>query len=537
MTMLTPTPFMMTPNSFGHLAPFRNFFHNFSGLRPTLGTVLRVTVDIGSIWVAFLFGWLMIDGNDLAALITQESAGIVPLIGLLSILALAAYIAVGLYTYTRSYGLLAKICRIAAVNLTLLAIAGAILSMAGPPTGLSFGVLATTIAGSIIPLSLARVGSAVLRMEDWRGDGNRQHEEADENKVLVIGGAGYIGSALVEKLLNLGLQVSVLDAMHYGEATLSRVAGHPNLTIIREDFRHIEALTRAVSGVGSVIHLGGLVGDPACAVDTDLTVDVNVTATKVIGEIAKARGVRRFIFASSCSVYGACDEVVNEEAHFNPQSLYARSKVASEAVLEGLNDRDFAVTCLRFATIYGMSGRTRFDLVVNLLCAKAVRDGAITVYGPDQWRPFVHVEDVARAVTITLRAPVDLVAGEVFNVGSDTQNYTLGEVAELINRQVPDAEITSDETFVDKRNYRVSFEKIRSRLGFEPAWTLERGIAQVLTLVRSNEVGHYSLPTYSNVLYLKERGAKSFGSFKITGWENELMNIDRIASAVSRSAA
>lgn len=535
MTMLTPTPFMMRPTPLEHLALFRNFFRNFSGLRPTPGTILRITADIGSIWIAFLFGWLMIDGNDLAALITRNSTWIVPLIGLLSILALAAYIAVGLYTH--SYGLLAKICRIAAVNLTLLVIAGAILSTAGPTAGLSFGVLATAIAGSIIPLSLARVGSAVLRMEDWRGDGNGQHEQADEDKVLVIGGAGYIGSALVEKLLNLGLQVSVLDAMHYGEATLSRVAEHPNLTIIREDFRHIEALTRAVSGVGSVIHLGGLVGDPACAVDTDLTVDVNVTATRVIGEIAKARGVRRFVFASSCSVYGACDAVVDEEAHFNPQSLYARSKVASEAVLEGLNDRDFAVTCLRFATIYGISGRTRFDLVVNLLCAKAIRDGAITVYGSDQWRPFVHVEDVARAVTMTLRAPVDLVAGEVFNVGSDTQNYTLGEVAELIRKQAPDAEITSDETFVDKRNYRVSFEKIRSRLGFEPAWTLERGIAQVLTLVRSNEVGHYSLPAYSNALYLKERGAKSFGSFKITGWENELMNIDRIASAVHRPAA
>jgi len=113
----------------------------------------------------------------------------------------------------------------------------------------------------------------------------------------------------------------------------------------------------------------------------------------------------------------------------------------------------------------------------------------------------------------------------------------LGDVAMLINRQVPDAEITSDDSFVDKRNYRVSFAKIRSRLGFEPAWTVEHGIAQVVALVRSNEVGHYSLPTYSNVLYLKERGAKSFGSFKITGWENELMNIDRIASAVDRSAA
>jgi hypothetical protein len=115
----------------------------------------------------------------------------------------------------------------------------------------------------------------------------------------------------------------------------------------------------------------------------------------------------------------------------------------------------------------------------------------------------------------------------------------LGDVAELINMQVPDAEITSDDTFVDRRNYRVCFAKIRSRLAFEPAWTIERGIAQVVALVRSNEVGHYSLPTYSNLLYLKERGITSFGSFKITGWENELMNIDRIvsANAVDRSAA
>ena len=131
MAMLTPTPFMMRPTSFEHLALFRNFLRNFSGLRPTLGTVLRITADIGSIWIAFLFGWLIVDGNDLAALIARDSAGIVPLIGLLSILALAAYIAVGLYTCTRSYSLLAKICRIAAVNLALLVIAGAILSTGG----------------------------------------------------------------------------------------------------------------------------------------------------------------------------------------------------------------------------------------------------------------------------------------------------------------------------------------------------------------------------------------------------------------------
>jgi nucleoside-diphosphate-sugar epimerase len=399
----------------------------------------------------------------------------------------------------------------------------------------------TTLSSMAVFSILAFIGWAMLGVlgpASRQGVGE-QHDQPDDSKVLVIGGAGYVGSALVEKLLNCGFRVSVLDAMHYGDEPLSRVAGHPNLTLIRQDFRHIEALTRAMSGVGSVIHLGGLVGDPACAVDPELTIDVNVTATKLVGEIAKARGVRRFIFASSCSVYGACDDIVDEDSHFNPQSLYARSKVASEVVLRALNCGDFAVTCLRFATIYGSSGRTRFDLVVNLLCAKAVRENVITVFGADQWRPFVHVDDVARAVLITLQAPIAQVAGEAFNVGSDAQNYTLGDAAELIKRQVPQAAILSDDSTVDRRNYRVCFAKIRTKLGFQPVWTLERGIAQVVALVRSNEVGHYSLPTYSNVLYLKTRGTQSFKNFKITGWEGELMNVIQIASVgtVDRPAA
>jgi nucleoside-diphosphate-sugar epimerase len=354
-------------------------------------------------------------------------------------------------------------------------------------------------------------------------------EVTDPDKVLVIGGAGYIGSSLIEKLLNLGHTVLVLDAMYFGEQALDRVAAHPKLTIIREDFRHIAAITRAMSGVGSVIHLGGIVGDPACATDPALTIDVNVTGTKLIGEIAKARGVRRFIFASSCSVYGACDEIVDEESRFNPQSLYARTKVAAEAALSALNGPEFAVTCLRFGTIYGISGRPRFDLVVNLLCAKAVRDGVITVFGPDQWRPFVHVEDVANAITMALQSPADLVADEVFNVGSDGQNLTLAEVAELIQLETPEATIISDANCADKRNYRVSFRKIHTQLGIEPAWTLERGIAQVTASVRSNEVSDYSVPRYSNVLSLTERGTETFKTFNITGWEDEFMNIDQIA--------
>jgi nucleoside-diphosphate-sugar epimerase len=535
MTMtITPTTLNKPHNLLQHMVLLRNFVE----WRLTLGTVLRVTADIISVWGAFLFGWLVVQSTDSTILATKEFIWLLLVVASFSILVLITYIGRGLYNRMYRYSLATKIRFLSEINIVWFIITAAALSLLDQPIVTPFGLLLTTFLGSTILQSLARVASSVLRSEEVRPPGEVRNE-ADQNKVLVIGGAGYIGSALVDELLKLGLQVSVLDAMHFGEESLSRVVNHPNLKLIREDFRHIEALTRAMSGVGSVIHFGGLVGDPACAVDADLTVDVNVTATKVIGEIAKACGVRRFIFASSCSVYGACDEIVNEDSQFHPQSLYARSKVASEAVLGTLNDRDFAVTCLRFATIYGISGRTRFDLVVNLLCAKAVRDRLITVYGADQWRPFVHVEDVARAVAMTLRAPTELVAGEAFNVGSDAQNYTLGRIAELIKRQVPEAEITSDDTFVDKRNYHVSFEKIRSRLGFEPSWTLERGIAQVTALVRSNRVGHYSLPTYSNVLHLKEHGTAGFSSFKITGWENDLMNLDRIvsANAANRSAA
>jgi nucleoside-diphosphate-sugar epimerase len=504
---------------------------NAFALSPSVGLYLRVFADIGSVWLSLLLAATLVDRVDIATLLAQEGDTFVPLAGIFSMLAFIAYAGTGLYTRARRYTLPKKIGRIICVNLALLLVAVAAFAVIGLSTRISANLLLTAFAGSTLLQCLTRVISETLRSDYSREVGRMDGGQVDDRKVLVIGGAGYVGSALVERLLHRGFQVSVLDAMHFGEEALSKVAGHPNLTLIREDFRHIEVLTRAMSGVGSVVHLGGLVGDPACALDPELTIDINVTATKLVGEIAKAQGVRRFVFASSCSVYGTCDEIVDEGSRFNPQSLYARSKVASEVVLGALNSRDFAVTCLRFATIYGFSGRTRFDLVVNLLCAKAVREGVITVYGSDQWRPFVHVDDVARAIVMTLQAPIEVVGGEAFNVGSDPQNHTLGDMAELIRRQVPDAKIVSDETFVDRRNYRVRFDKIRTRLGFEPDWTLNRGIAQMVALVRSNRVGHYSLSTYSNVLHLKARGTKSFGSFKITGWENELMNIDQIAPA------
>ena len=375
-------------------------------LRPTTGSVLRVAVDIGSLWTAFLIGWFFIEDRSYAALLAYQSKHIFPFLGIFSLLTFVAYADAGLYTCPHGYSLATKISRIIRINLVLLILAAAAHMFVPASSGVTPRILLTSFSGAALLACLARIISFVLRSEDHEISYPAEHREPDESRVLVIGGAGYIGSALVEKLLNLGKHVTVLDALHYGDEPLARVAGHPGLTVIREDFRHIEALTRAMSGMGVVIHLGGLVGDPACAVDPELTIDINVTATKLVGEIAKACGAKRFIFASSCSVYGACDETVDETSHFNPQSLYARSKVASEALLGTLHSDDFAVTCLRFATVYGISGRTRFDLVANLLCAKAVRDGVITVFGPDQWRPFIHVDDVAKAIVTTLTAPV-----------------------------------------------------------------------------------------------------------------------------------
>jgi nucleoside-diphosphate-sugar epimerase len=507
---------------------------HFRALRLAGGTILRIAVDIGCISAAFVSGWLPGRGEDLTSTITRAAAPTVAWAGLLLVSAFAACTAAGLYDRSPSYSLSVKIRRIILINLAFLMVAYGILAFTEGLTEFKLLLFLTTFTGSTLLLCLVRAGADVVRQEVQNEDNDAVRAER-EKRVLVIGGAGYIGSALVGKLLDQGLQVSVLDAMYFGEEPLRVVAAHPNLTIVRDDFRHIEVLTRVMTGVGSVIHLGGLVGDPACAVDADLTVDINVTATMLIGEIAKAAGVRRFIFASSCSVYGACDEILTEGSCFNPLSLYARTKVASEVVLDDLNSPDFGVTRLRFATIYGISGRTRFDLVVNVLCAKAVRDGLITVLGADQSRPFVHVEDVATAIIKTLQAPLALVAGEAFNVGSDAQNYTLGDVANLVNKQVPEAKIVSDDTFVDKRNYRVSFEKIHTRLGFEPAWTLERGIAQVVALVRSNKVSDCFQPNHSNVLFLKERGTESFASFKITGWENDLMNIERFPAGTRLS--
>jgi nucleoside-diphosphate-sugar epimerase len=247
-----------------------------------------------------------------------------------------------------------------------------------------------------------------------------------------------------------------------------------------------------------VVHLGELVGDPACAVDPALTHEINVAATRRLLRRARELGVRRFVYPSSCSVYGANDQIVDEDSLPNPVSLYAESKVyAEEAVAQIAGDGMETVT-LRLATVYGLSPRPRFDLVVNLFAARGVVERRIVVHGGEQWRPFVHVADAADAMVAALEAESAVVDGRVFNVGADAQNRTIGEVAEMVRLRVPDAELQVA-AIDDHRNYRVSFERIGAALGFQPSRTLDDGIAEIQGAIDGRRIRDYRDARYSNV--------------------------------------
>lgn len=339
--------------------------------------------------------------------------------------------------------------------------------------------------------------------------------------VLVTGGAGYIGSSVVELLLRAGYRVRVLDKLVYGDDAIRGLLDHPALELVVGDFRNVGTVVTATRDVDAVIHLGAIVGDPACALDEELTVEVNLSATKLLAEVARARGVRRFLFASTCSVYGASPEILDETSRLNPVSIYAATKLAAERILVAMADETFAPIRVRFGTIFGLSARKRFDLVVNLLSAKAVTEGRITVFGGNQWRPFVHVRDAAAAVFRLLEAPADVVENRVFNIGSDGQNHTIDEIGELIRQAVPDAEVVRTEGDGNATDYRVTCARIRDAIGFEPEWSLRAGIEQVLSEVRDGTIPDWRDPKYNNARFLRDVAPDAL--VRQAGWLDEVL--------------
>jgi nucleoside-diphosphate-sugar epimerase len=423
--------------------------------------------------------------------------------GLLLIVAIPIFAVNGFYSYGRTYQsrykaiIVAEATAVAYLVLAALAfVAPAIVTL--PPSVLLVAAV-TTVAVLVTSRVWAGLWRQVVKAE--AAPPLRATVRQPET-VLLIGGAGYIGSALLPKLLAETSRVKVFDLFLYGLEPIQRWITHPDVELVRADFRQVDALVEAMRGVDRVVHLGGIVGDPACAIDEALTTDVNLAATRVIAEVAKGQGVRRLVFASTCSVYGASEELLDERSRLNPVSLYARSKIASEQVLLEMSDERFLPVIVRFGTIYGLSGRTRFDLVVNLLVAKAALDGEITVFGGDQWRPFLHVDDAALAVAQLLRKPAAGRGQPIFNVGSNAENYTIGQIARLIHAKVPEARLIEQGADGDRRNYRVRFDKIANTIGFRPRWTVEQGVDQVLGAIRAGQITDYQDSRFSNAKFL-----------------------------------
>jgi nucleoside-diphosphate-sugar epimerase len=296
--------------------------------------------------------------------------------------------------------------------------------------------------------------------------------------VLVTGGGGYIGSVLIEMLLERGYKVKCIDRFFFGIEALSHVAGDPNLEIIKDDIRWFDP--SILRDVDVVIDLAALSNDPAGELDPSKTIEINYKGRVRVAMLAKKRGIERYILASSCSVYGFQDEVVNENSPTNPLTTYAKANVLAEQETLQLVDNNFCVTALRQATVYGLSPRMRFDLAINGMVLGFYTHGKIPIMRDGtQWRPFVHIRDTSRAFIMVLEAEKELVKGEIFNVGSNEQNYQIKPLAKLIASAIGLPFNFEWYGSPDKRSYRVDFSKIKDILGFKPKYTPKEGAKEV----------------------------------------------------------
>lgn len=306
-------------------------------------------------------------------------------------------------------------------------------------------------------------------------------------RVLVTGGAGYLGSVLVRKLLEKGYKVKVLDNLAFGKNSLSGIWAHRNFDLLVGSILNIDDVVEAISDVDAVVHLAAIVGDEASRAIPVKTINDNILATINLAAACKKFLVGRFVFASSCSVYGANNSarLLTERSQLSPASLYAYSKIESEIELLKMAEDGFAPTILRLATLFGHSFRMRFDLVANLFALRAYRRKKIGVFGGNQWRPFLHTSDASEAIIRVLAAPTGDVAGHVFNVGSENLNMKISDLARKVCEILPGTEIY-EQKGGDIRNYRVAFGRIKKELGFETKVTIEEGIAEILAHLKKN---------------------------------------------------
>ena len=319
----------------------------------------------------------------------------------------------------------------------------------------------------------------------------------EERNVLITGGAGYLGSHLSELLLDRGYHVTVLDSLLFGSQSVQHLTENPDFKLIRGDIRHVEDVTLAMSDIHSVIDLAAIVGAPACDKNGEHALETNYLATKLLAQAAASQGVKRFLFASTCSVYGANDgKELLETSPTNPLSLYAETKLKSEQALLGA-DNGLEPVILRLSTLCGPSSRMRFDLVLNIMTATAISEKRVKVFGGAQWRPLLDVRDAARAFCRFLEAPQEEVANSIWNIGSSMHNITIRQLADEVLAQCTDAKLEEFPDVEDARSYSVNFEKLE-QTGFSLSIPLSQSIADVRKMLLDGRVQDYKHEQYYN---------------------------------------
>lgn len=335
-----------------------------------------------------------------------------------------------------------------------------------------------------------------------------ESKRQNPSTVLVTGGAGYIGSHLTRRLLKEGYRVIVLDKLSFGKDGIKDLLKHKQFTLVEGNVGDISTLMKVVPQADYVVHLAGIVGDPASALDPLQTMEENHFSTKMLIDLCRHYHISRFIFASSCSVYGVGPSLLTETSKLHPVSLYAQSKLYAERELLRVKDEHFHPVILRFGTVYGLSPRMRFDLVVNIMTAHAFSKKQIMVDGGEQWRPLLHVDDAARACLAMIQAPVKHVSGEIFNVGTTKDNFTIATIAKIIAKKFKNTKIVLLDNVKDRRDYRVSFDKIRKRIGFRTVHNVDGGVAEIARAMRLGKFKDWADEKYNNYLMLRSVLAK-----------------------------
>jgi nucleoside-diphosphate-sugar epimerase len=326
-------------------------------------------------------------------------------------------------------------------------------------------------------------------------------------RILVTGDKGYIGTVLVPMLIASGHDVVGLDSDLYGRCTFGDEI--PRNKSIHKDLRDVDV--KDLDGFDAVMHLAALSNDPLGNLNPDLTYEINHRASVKLAKLAKEAGVPRYIFSSSCSTYGAAagEEMLKEDAEFNPVTPYGNSKVLVERDVAALADNDFSPVFLRNATAYGVSPRLRFDIVLNNLVAWAYATGKVMIKSDGTpWRPIIHIEDISRAFVAAINAPREIIHNQAFNVGRNDQNYRIRDLADIVRETVPGCEIEyAQDAGPDKRTYRVDFSKIAEVLPeFQPQWDARKGAQELYEAYKhcGLKLDEFEGPKYKRIDHIRQ---------------------------------